>query len=72
MISIPANFTADLVTGRRPQLLIEADASDPAVSSNAIGKANEIVASALRQDLKGPLARLQRALIQFMLDTHTA
>ncbi len=59
VVSIPPNFTSDLVGGRRPQILIEADASDPSVSSNAIGRANEIVANALRHDLKGALAQLR-------------
>ena len=36
VVSIPSGFTERLVRGDRPQLLIEADASDPAASSNAI------------------------------------
>lgn len=58
LISIPAGFTERLLRGERPQLLIEADASDPAASSNAIARADEIVRQALRHDLKGPLAAL--------------
>jgi ABC-2 type transport system permease protein len=59
VVSIPANFTADLVAGRRPELLIEADASDPVAASRALGQAQAIVSKALRNDLKGPLARLK-------------
>jgi ABC-2 type transport system permease protein len=58
VISIPAGFTERLIRGERPQLLIEADASDPSASSNAIGRAQAIVDRALRHDLKGPLAHL--------------
>jgi len=58
VISIPAGFTERLVRGDRPQILIEADASDPAASSNAIARAEEIITRALRHDLKGPLAHL--------------
>lgn len=58
VISIPAGFTERLVRGERPQLLIEADASDPAASSNAIARASIIVNQALRHDLTGPLAPL--------------
>jgi ABC-2 type transport system permease protein len=36
-------------------LLIEADASDPASASNAVGALSELVTAALRDDLKGPL-----------------
>ncbi len=58
VVSIPAGFTEDLVRGERPQFLIEADASDPSASSNAVGRAEEIVNRALRHDLKGALAHL--------------
>lgn len=58
VVSIPAGFTEDLVRGERPQFLIEADASDPSASSNAVARAEEIVNRALRHDLKGALAHL--------------
>ncbi|HEY4942095.1 MAG TPA: ABC transporter permease [Rhizomicrobium sp.] len=56
VVEIPANFSRDLIRGARPQLLIEADASDPASASNAVASLGELVAEALRDDLKGPLA----------------
>ncbi|MEO1018162.1 MAG: ABC transporter permease, partial [Pseudomonadota bacterium] len=58
VVIIPAGFTERLIAGKRPQLLIEVDASDPAASSNAVGRAETIVNQALRHDLKGPLAHL--------------
>lgn len=58
VVTVSAGFTERLIRGDRPQLLIEADASDPAASSNAVGRAAEIVNRALRHDLKGPLAHL--------------
>ena len=61
VVSIPAGFTERLVRGDRPQLLIEADASDPAAASNAIARAEAIITQALRHDLKGPLAHLAPA-----------
>ncbi|MBB6122869.1 ABC transporter permease [Sphingobium subterraneum] len=59
VIHIPVGFTAALVAGRRPELLIEADASDPVAASSALGYAESIVSSALRNDLTGSLAGLQ-------------
>ncbi|HEY0303051.1 MAG TPA: ABC transporter permease [Rhizomicrobium sp.] len=56
VIEIPANFSRDLVRGTRPELLIQADATDPASSSNAVGALGEIASEALRDDLTGPLA----------------
>ena len=61
VIIVPEGFSRNLVKGLRPQLLIEADASDPAASSNAIGKAQAIVDSVLRRELKGSLAYLNAA-----------
>lgn len=56
VVSIPAGFTRKLVRGEHPQILIEADASDPAAASGAVGFAQTILTDALRHDLKGPLA----------------
>ena len=50
------NFTRDLVRGDTPELLIEADASDPVASANALAAINSLGVSALRDDLVGPLA----------------
>jgi len=56
VLDIPVNFSRDIARGARPQLLVEADATDPATSSNAIGALAELANGALRDDLKGPLA----------------
>ena len=61
VVEIPANFSRDLIRGARPQLLIEADASDPSSASNAVGALGELAAEALRDDLKGPLAARAQA-----------
>ncbi|MEJ0044681.1 MAG: ABC transporter permease [Rhizomicrobium sp.] len=56
VVEIPVNFSRDLVRGAHPELLIEADATDPASASNAVGALGEIASDALRDDLTGPLA----------------
>jgi len=58
VINIPQNFTRDLLRGDRPVVLIEADATDPAATSNALNSLNVLVNTALEKDLKGPLAFL--------------
>lgn len=55
VVSLPENFSRDLARGDRPALLIEADATDPAATSNAIGALSQILDTALKHDLKGPL-----------------
>ena len=61
VVTIPVDFSRDLVRGDRPTLLIEADATDPAATSNAIGALNSLNNTALDHDLKGPLASLKNA-----------
>jgi len=58
VVTIPESFTRDLIRGDRPVLLVEADATDPAATSNAIGSLQTLLASALDRDLKGPLSDL--------------
>jgi ABC-2 type transport system permease protein len=57
-VTIPEDFTRDLLRGDRPVLLVEADATDPAATSNAIGSLRTLLDGALVNDLKGPLAGL--------------
>ncbi len=58
VVNIPENFTRDLLRGDRPAVLVEADATDPAATSNALGSLGTLLNTALRNDLKGPLAFL--------------
>ena len=58
VISIPENFSRDLWRGDRPALLVEADATDPAATGNALSSLASLAASAFQNDLKGPLAYL--------------
>ena len=37
VVNIPQHFTRDLLRGDRPAVLVEADATDPAATSNALG-----------------------------------
>ncbi len=56
VVTIPAGFERGLVRGERPVLLIEADATDPAATGNAIAALSRAVDTALAHDLTGPLA----------------
>jgi ABC-2 type transport system permease protein len=58
LVTIPQNFSRDLLRGDRPVLLVEADATDPAATSNAVGSLRALLDTALQDDLKGPLAYL--------------
>jgi ABC-2 type transport system permease protein len=55
VINIPENFSRDLLRGDRPAILVEADATDPGTTSNAISSLTALLTTALQNDLKGPL-----------------
>ena len=61
VVNIPVNFTHDLLRGDKPVLLLEADATDPAATSNAIGSLRTLLNTALQDDLKGALSFLAGA-----------
>jgi ABC-2 type transport system permease protein len=58
VVTIPENFSRALLRGERPALLVEADATDPSATGNAIAALPRIVDSALQHDLTGSLAWL--------------
>jgi ABC-2 type transport system permease protein len=56
VVSIPAEFSRELLRGKQPPVLVEADATDPAATGNALGALRTLSSEALQHDLKGPLA----------------
>jgi ABC-2 type transport system permease protein len=70
LVHVPAGFTRALVRGEHPALLVEADASDPAASSNAVAAVMQLPKTALRDDLTGPLAASAPATEAFELRVH--
>lgn len=58
VLNIPENFTREFLRGNRPAILVEADATAPAATSNAISSLRLVLDRALEHDLKGPLAFL--------------
>jgi ABC-2 type transport system permease protein len=57
VVTIPPDFTRRLMRGQAPELLVEADASDPTAVSNAVSAAQRIAATALSRDLAGALGK---------------
>ncbi len=70
VITIPTGFSRDLLRGDKPKLLVEADATDPAATSNAINAMRPLLTTALQNDLKGPLAYLAPAAEAIDLRVH--
>ena len=55
-VTIPGDFTRRVVRRDNPQILVEADASDPAATGPAAAALASLPQYALMHDLKGPLA----------------
>jgi ABC-2 type transport system permease protein len=70
VVTIPVGFARDLVRGERPVLLVEADATDPAATGNALGALPQIAARALEHDLRGPLAPYEPQALPVELRVH--
>ncbi|MEW6290568.1 MAG: ABC transporter permease [Thermodesulfobacteriota bacterium] len=60
VLSIPEQFSRRLLRGESPALLLTADATDPAATSNAVSAFRLLTESALARDLEGPLHHLRR------------
>ncbi|HVP87490.1 MAG TPA: ABC transporter permease [Casimicrobiaceae bacterium] len=58
VVTIPGDFSQRLVRGEHPAILVEADATDPVATGNALSSLNQIAQTALARDLAGPLATL--------------
>ena len=58
IVTIPAGFSRALVRGERPAVLVEADATDPTATGNAVAALRQLSDLALVHDLTGPLAGL--------------
>ncbi|MCG6552701.1 MAG: ABC transporter permease, partial [Candidatus Magnetominusculus sp. LBB02] len=70
VVNIPENFSRELLRGGRPAILVEADASDPAATSNALSAMRTLITTAFQNDFKGPLAFLAPAAAPIDLHIH--
>jgi ABC-2 type transport system permease protein len=70
VLTIPPDFTRRLLRGERPALLLEADATDPSATSNAIVAAQHLPQSVASKDLVGPLAGLAGGQPPFEVRLH--
>ena len=60
-ITIPGDFTRRVVRREKAQILVEADASDPAATGAAVAALASLPAEGLKHDLKGPLSTIKPA-----------
>jgi ABC-2 type transport system permease protein len=69
VVTIPSDFARRVVRGDNPQILIEADATDPAVASGAISTLGTVAAQALlrEQSAEALAARQSTAALQVVV-----
>jgi len=70
VVNIPADFSRRLQRGEHPPLLVEADATDPAATSNALAALMQVSRTALDRDLDGALRHLRASEPAFELRLH--
>lgn len=70
VLQIPPDFSRKLQRGERPELLLDADATDPAATGNAAAGIQLLASSVLNRDLKGPLANIVPAPLPFDVVIH--
>jgi ABC-2 type transport system permease protein len=70
IVTIPPGFSRALMRGDRPQILVQADASDPSAAANAVGALAQLPQTALARELNGPLAALQPTPPPFEVVVH--
>lgn len=71
VVSVPVNFGRDLVRGDRPQVLVEADATDPGATGNAVGSLRNLLDTAMAADFTGPLSHLAASATAIDVRVHT-
>ena len=70
VINIPTDFSRRLLRGEKPAILVEADATDPAATGNAIAALNKLTQTALQNDLTGALQPLAQNAAPFEFRIH--
>ena len=70
VVTIPEGFERKLVRGERPVLLVEADATDPVATANALTSLQQITQNALNRDVQGVLQDLKPSEPPFELRLH--
>ena len=69
-VTIPVDFSRQLVRGEKPNLLLEADATDPSAVGFAQAAVSQLATTVINRDLTGPLAKLQSSAPPFNIISH--
>jgi ABC-2 type transport system permease protein len=70
VVNIPTNFSRDVIRGDSPQLLIQADSTDPSAVGGAVGALQQLVNTILTSQLQGKLNYLLPTPTPFQVNVH--
>jgi ABC-2 type transport system permease protein len=70
VLQVPEDFSRRLQRGDHATVLVQADATDPAATSNALSALQQVSVSGLDHDLTGPLAALRPGAPPFEIRVH--
>jgi ABC-2 type transport system permease protein len=70
VVTVPPEFSRELARGERPQILIEADASDPAAAANAVSAVAQLPSTVFNRELTGALSALRPTPPPFEVVVH--
>ena len=70
VVTVPPEFSRELARGERPQILIEADASDPAAAANAVSAVPQLPSTVFKPELTGALSALRPTQPPFEIVVH--
>jgi ABC-2 type transport system permease protein len=70
VVTIPVDFSRKLLRQERPELLVEADASDPSATGYALSAVENLNQTALDHDLIGSLKYLKQPPPPFIINIH--
>lgn len=71
LFSIPSDFTYKLIRDEQPNILVEADATDPVATSGALSSLQTLSQTVLNQTAKGSVNYLNTPPSSFNIITHT-
>jgi len=69
-VTVPVDFSRKLLRGEKPDLLLEADATDPSAVGFAMAAVNQLATTVVNRDLIGPLKKLQAGAPPFNIVAH--
>jgi ABC-2 type transport system permease protein len=69
-VTVPVDFSRKLLRGEKPDLVLEADATDPSAVGFAQAAVSQLATTVINRDLTGPLTRLRASAPPFSLVTH--